>query len=85
MKDNPITVEALFEHETTEDEAFFSPTCHPEAERTSLTISELSNRWNCSERTIHRKLKGGTLNFFRVGWRYLIPLSEIERIERGDS
>ena len=60
-------------------------TYHPEAERESLTVAETAHRWNCSERTVHRKLKDGTIKSFRLGWRHLIPLTEINRIERGDS
>jgi excisionase family DNA binding protein len=70
---------------TKEEAMTVNTTFHPEAQRNSLTITELSGRWNCSERTIHRRIDDGTIKSFRLGWRHLIPLSEIERIERGNS
>lgn len=56
----------------------------PEAQRNSLTIDELAHRWSCSHQTVRRRIKDGKIRSFRIGWRHLVPLAEIERIEMGE-
>ena len=56
----------------------------PEAQRNSLTVSETAHRLCRSNRTIYRHIKSGVLKASRFGQGYLVPISEIERIERGE-
>ena len=52
--------------------------------RTALSPIELATRWGNSRQHIYDLMKGGQLKSFRSGRHHRIPISEIERIERGD-
>lgn len=47
-----------------------------------FTVQELSRRWARHPRTIRETIKAGALRTVRIGKRNVIPMSEIERIER---
>jgi excisionase family DNA binding protein len=52
--------------------------------RSALSPIELATRWGNSRQHIYYLLKEGLLKSFRSGHHHRIPLSEIERIERGE-
>jgi hypothetical protein len=45
----------------------------------------LALRWNKCRQTIYNMINAGEIHSFKVRNSRLIPISEIERIERGDS
>lgn len=45
----------------------------------------VAKRWDVSRQTIYNLMSRGKLHSFRVGAKRLIPWSEIERIERGET
>lgn len=45
----------------------------------------LARRWDCCRQTIYNMIDDDQLHSFKVRNRRLIPFSEIERIERGDT
>jgi excisionase family DNA binding protein len=53
------------------------------ATRSALSPQELADRWGRSRQTIHNMIRDGELRSFKVRDSRLIPLAEIERIERG--
>jgi excisionase family DNA binding protein len=57
---------------------------HPAA-RAALSPIELAARWGNSRQHIYDLMREGQLKSFRSGRHHRIPISEIERFERGDS
>ena len=53
--------------------------------RSALSPIELATRWGNSRQHIYDLMKEGQLRSFRSGRHHRIPISEIERIERGGS
>ena len=53
--------------------------------RSALSPIELAARWGNSRQHIYDLMKEGRLKSFRSGRHHRIPISEIERLERGDS
>lgn len=53
------------------------------AAKESFSPAELAQRWNCCRQSIYNAINSGELHSFKFRSRRLIPLSEIERIERG--
>ena len=51
--------------------------------RSALSPIELATRWGNSRQHIYDLMKEGLLKSFRSGRHHRIPISEIERIERG--
>ena len=47
--------------------------------------AKLAHRWDCCRQTIYNMIHDGQLHSFKVRNSRLIPLSEVERIERGDA
>ena len=58
---------------------------HPVADHAQqcLTPRQLASRWGKCRQTIFNFIASGTLRTFKVGGSRLIPMAEIERIERG--
>ncbi|MFC1702420.1 helix-turn-helix domain-containing protein [Pseudomonadota bacterium] len=56
----------------------------PQAARAALSPIELATRWGHSRQHIYDLMKEGLLKSFRSGRHHRIPISEIERFERGD-
>ena len=50
-----------------------------------LTPAELATRWSKCRQTIYNMIRDGELRSFKVRNSRLISLSEVERIERGES
>lgn len=50
----------------------------------ALSPARLAQRWDCCRQTIYNMIHDGELRSFKVRNSRLIPLSEIERIERGE-
>jgi len=50
-----------------------------------LTPAELAARWGKCRQTIYNMIHDGELRSFKVRNSRLIPLAEVERIERGES
>ena len=50
-----------------------------------LKVSKVARRWGCSRQHVYNKIDQGDLKAFRFGLSrcVFIPLSEVERIERG--
>ena len=53
--------------------------------RRVLTPAELAARWGKCRQTIYNMIDAGELHSFKVRNSRLIPLSEIDRIERGEA
>jgi hypothetical protein len=51
-------------------------------ERQAYDANALSQRWGVSEFTARRLMKTGQLHSITIGSRRLVPLSEVERVER---
>lgn len=47
-----------------------------------LKPSEVATRLGVSTATIHRLIKAGTINAYRLGSQFRIPATEIERIRQ---
>lgn len=58
---------------------------HPEGYKghAALSPNELAARWGKCRQTIYNMIDAGELHSFKVRNSRLIPLSEIERIEKG--
>lgn len=52
------------------------------ASRQLFGYEELENRWGVSRFTIRRAVLRGDLRTVNIGARQLVPLSEVERVER---
>ena len=55
----------------------------PADDRRAFSPARLAKRWGCCRQTIYNMIKDGELCSFKVRNSRLIPLYEIERIERG--
>jgi excisionase family DNA binding protein len=53
--------------------------------RRVLSPAELAARWGKCRQTIYNMIEAGELHSFKVRNSRLIPLSEIDRIERGEA
>jgi len=53
--------------------------------RSALSPQELATRWGKTRATVHNMIRDGELHSFKVRNSRLIPVAEIERIERGES
>ena len=53
--------------------------------RRVLSPAELAQRWGKCRQTIYNMIDAGELHSFKVRNSRLIPLSEIDRIERGEA
>ena len=51
----------------------------------AVSPAALARRWDCCRQTIYNMIDNDQLHSFKVRNRRLIPFSEIERIERGNS
>ncbi len=51
--------------------------------RSAVSPAHLAQRWGKCRQTIYNMIEAGELHSFKVRNSRLIPLSEIERIERG--
>lgn len=51
--------------------------------RSAVSPAHLARRWGKCRQTIYNMIDAGELHSFKVRSSRLIPLSEIERIERG--
>ena len=51
--------------------------------RSAVSPAHLAKRWGKCRQTIYNMIDAGELHSFKVRNSRLIPLSEIERIERG--
>ena len=51
--------------------------------RKALSPALLAERWGCCRQTIYNMIEAGQLHSFKVRNSRLIPVAEIERIERG--
>lgn len=51
----------------------------------AISPAALALRWNKCRQTIYNMINAGEIHSFKVRNSRLIPISEIERIERGDS
>ena len=60
------------------------PTQQIEA-RSAVSPAHLAKRWGKCRQTIYNMIDAGELHSFKVRNSSLIPVSEIERIERGES
>jgi excisionase family DNA binding protein len=49
--------------------------------RPFVTVEQLADRWQVSERTVRRMIEGGKLRALRVGPQLRIPLDVLERFE----
>jgi excisionase family DNA binding protein len=49
----------------------------------AVSPAALARRWDCCRQTIYNMIHDGELHSFKVRNSRLIPLSEIDRIERG--
>jgi len=60
---------------------------HPKGYKGHLALSpnELAARWGKCRQTIYNMIDAGELHSFKVRNSRLIPLSEIERIEKGEA
>ena len=54
-------------------------------DRKAVSPANLAQRWGKCRQTIYNMIDAGELHSFKVRNSRLIPLSEVERIERGDS
>jgi excisionase family DNA binding protein len=66
------------------------PTIQPDdksanATEKALSPAQLAARWGCCRQSIYNAISDGELHSFKFRNRRLISLSEVERIERGDS
>jgi excisionase family DNA binding protein len=52
--------------------------------RSALSPIELAARWGNSRQHIYDLLREGQIKSFRSGRHHRIPISEIERFERGE-
>lgn len=53
--------------------------------RSALSPQELADRWGKTRATIHNMIRDGELHSFKARNSRLIPVAEIERIERGEA
>ena len=53
--------------------------------RTAYSALELANRWGKTRQFIYDQITAGKIKSFKAGRSRLIPLSEIDRIERGEA
>jgi len=53
--------------------------------RSAVSPAHLAQRWGKCRQTIYNMIDAGELHSFKVRNSRLIPMSEIERIERGNS
>ncbi len=51
-------------------------------ERAVFGIAELSERWRVSHFTVRRAINSGALRSITIGTRRLVPVEEVERVER---
>jgi excisionase family DNA binding protein len=51
--------------------------------RSAFSAQELAERWGMTRQFIYNQINLGRLKSFKAGRSRLIPLTEIERIERG--
>ena len=61
------------------------PFSSPESSRSALSPGELSARWGVTRQTLYNMFQSGELHSFTVRTRRLIPLTEVERIEKGEA
>ena len=47
-----------------------------------LTVNQLARRWGMHAQTVKRTIETGTLRAVRIGKREVIPMAQIERVER---
>lgn len=52
--------------------------------RRAVSPAHLARRWGKCRQTIYNMIDAGELHSFKVRNSRLIPLSEVERIERGE-
>ena len=52
--------------------------------RSAFSALEVADRWGKTRQFIYDQINAGKIKSFKAGRSRLIPLSEIERIERGD-
>ena len=50
----------------------------------AISPGALARRWDCCRQTIYNMINDDELRSFKVRNRRLIPLTEVERVERGD-
>jgi len=53
--------------------------------RSALSPQQLAARWGKCRQTIHNMISDGELQSFKVRNSRLIPLAEVERIEKGEA
>ena len=53
--------------------------------RSAVSPAALAQRWGKCRQTIYNMIDAGELHSFKVRNSRLIPLSEIERIEKGEA
>jgi excisionase family DNA binding protein len=56
---------------------------HTTLPRSAFSAQEVADRWGKTRQFIYNQINLGKLRSFKAGRSRLIPLSEIERIERG--
>lgn len=52
-------------------------------EKEYYTLKETSIKFGLCKRTIYRWAKAGKIKYIKAGNKFLIPRSELERMERG--
>lgn len=52
-------------------------------EREYYSLKELAERWGLSKRGLNNYVTSGKIKAIKIGNKYLVHKSEIERIERG--
>jgi excisionase family DNA binding protein len=62
-----------------------TPVTLPADVLSAVSPAHLAKRWGKCRQTIYNMIDAGELHSFKVRNSRLIPVSEIERIERGES
>ena len=57
----------------------------PNDARSAVSPAHLAQRWGKCRQTIYNMIDDGELHSFKVRNSRLIPISEIERIEKGEA
>lgn len=53
-------------------------------EKEYYSLKELAERWGLSKRGLNNYVTSGKIKAIKIGNKYLVHKSEIERIERGE-
>ena len=52
------------------------------AERQLFSFAEVAQRWGVSPFTVRRRVEAGDVKSINIGARRLIPLEEVQRVEK---